>query len=858
MAIQYARYRDFDRSLNELWRKGGKFQKAAERIYSALGRAQSGLDPLAGLQPTNQGESRIPHGVKYDLTAASRLITVQHDNYCVFVFCGDHSTCEHWLETHRGFVPVVGADMLITATYMSDAASARPKVGGAAGHSTGPLFGHLPDDVFDGLVEGLPRRTVRSIEGFESTVSDAELWTVLNDVTPPDQRSALHDVVSLLRQDKIKEAQQRADLFLGRAALLRDVPLDWLPELVDSDVIRRIRPDAPTYAEAIKRFMRTARYRDWMLFMHPEQERVVNEDFDGPAKLVGVSGSGKTCVVVQRAVRLARLYPKERILVLTINKALAALIAQLVETCCADAEVGRIDVMPFFALCRSLILEFEPQSQKLYNEVTWKINEHVDEIWQEYYRCEANNADASTMWLVHDMLLSRGWNPERYLREEIDWLRSALAPPDRNDYLDIKRVGRTVPLTRQFREAVLEGARGWEHKMKDIGVVDGLGIVEALSRYRERITPRYRAVLVDEAQDFGNVELEIVRRLVRPNDNDLFLCGDAAQAVTTKYESLQRIGMAVPGHRSRKLMLNYRNSRDVLAAAYSVLMANMTEEMIDREDFDILDPEYSAFSATTPLVLEAASLEEEIACAIRYARDVITDRAHGKACIALCGHTLLELSNFGTKVKLPVLDGRTDIENGALFLSDLEQTKGFEFDAVIVTNCAATVLPSPSCPESERFRDLARLYVAMTRAKTDLVLSWSGNPSPFLAGTEDKFLHEAWSEYLDLAQTERVGVPAKLEEHRQFGLHRKSWRAMTGSEFLYHERALGLDVDLIAKMRGLIDGVGARRSGRRIRWRNLGDAADDFLKDPTCRREWGPETGKRFEDLIRTLNGATS
>src|SRR5207247_9122004 len=126
-------------------------------------------EPLTCLKRTNQGEGRIPHCVKYDLTGACRLSTGQHDNYCVFVFCGDHAVSDPWLETHRGCVPVVGADMLITATYVSDAGSPRPKVGVAAGHSTGPLFGRLPDEVFDGLVEGLPRRTVRSIEGFEST-----------------------------------------------------------------------------------------------------------------------------------------------------------------------------------------------------------------------------------------------------------------------------------------------------------------------------------------------------------------------------------------------------------------------------------------------------------------------------------------------------------------------------------------------------------------------------------------------------------------------------------------------------------------------------------------------------------------
>jgi excinuclease UvrABC ATPase subunit len=47
--------------------------------------------------------------------------------------------------------------------------------------------------------------------------------------------------------------------------------------------------------------------------------------------VTGVSGSGKTCVLIHRAIRLAHKYPDEPILVLTLNAALAALIESLVD-----------------------------------------------------------------------------------------------------------------------------------------------------------------------------------------------------------------------------------------------------------------------------------------------------------------------------------------------------------------------------------------------------------------------------------------------------------------------------------------------------------------------------------------------
>src|SRR6185437_8624591 len=687
--MELATYRDFNSSLNRLYRRGGPFQKAAERIQAAMYRASNGDALLTGLKPTANGESRVPHCVKYDLTSASRLVTVQTDGFCVLVYCGTHEDVDEWLDRNRGFVPVVGPDRVVRSTSVSDGGGTKSRIGGPGSRSLDPLFKRLEEAVFDELVEGLQRSVVRLLEGLEASVTDGELWEYLAPIADSDHRLAIYDVFALLRQDRATQAEQRALLYLGKVTPLSEIPGTDLPDLVDSDVIRRISPISAGYAEAVSRFMKSARYRDWMLFMHPAQERVVDEDFNGPAKLVGVSGSGKTCVVVRRAVRLAQKYPDGKILVLTLNRALARLISELVEEVADQRVQSRIEVRAFFTLCRRLLKEFEPANDRIHNDITWKSNEHVDDIWQEYYRCENNNNDAKVLQPVHDSLLARGLRPELYLREEVDWLRSALPPADRQLYRTMERPGRSVPLPSQFRDAVLSGLTGWETKMKDVGVTDGLGMAQALMKHLPRLRPSYRCVLVDEAQDFGNVELAIVQRLVEGDENNLLLCGDAAQAVTTKHQSLRSIGIEVPGARSRVLALNYRNSRDVLKAAYEVLKENLSEGLIDREDFHILDPEYSTFTGPVPLLLRAQSLSHELGYALGFARSRLADGGGGKACVAVCGYSLYELQLFGRKLGLPVLDGRTPIEAGDLFLSDLEQTKGFEFDIFSVLNCRA-------------------------------------------------------------------------------------------------------------------------------------------------------------------------
>ena len=50
----------------------------------------------------------------------------------------------------------------------------------------------------------------------------------------------------------------------------------------------------------MKKLSTTSTFADWFLFTHPDQQEIVDYDFTGPTKL-SISGSGKTCIVIKRA-----------------------------------------------------------------------------------------------------------------------------------------------------------------------------------------------------------------------------------------------------------------------------------------------------------------------------------------------------------------------------------------------------------------------------------------------------------------------------------------------------------------------------------------------------------------------------
>ncbi|MBU4143190.1 UvrD-helicase domain-containing protein, partial [Patescibacteria group bacterium] len=64
-------------------------------------------------------------------------------------------------------------------------------------------------------------------------------------------------------------------------------------------------------------------WEKWTIFLHPAQRHLVERDFNGPARISGSAGTGKTIVALHRAVSLARNHPDARVLLTTFSGTLA-------------------------------------------------------------------------------------------------------------------------------------------------------------------------------------------------------------------------------------------------------------------------------------------------------------------------------------------------------------------------------------------------------------------------------------------------------------------------------------------------------------------------------------------------------
>lgn len=841
--IRFLEGDDFTGSLRSLHQKGGLYQKAAKTVQAAWGRAHAKdkFDKVfEGIPVTNHGESRIPHCLKYDLTRFSRLVTVVNNNICVFLFCGDHDTVENWLERNRGLDFIAkqfGDRIVIDKVRTSDPEQGEEgRITAFTDLSSGPLIDLVPLRYRDRLLVGLEEDLVQDVRSIESISSDDQIQDVSLLCGDHEHQLTVMDVLLSLKSGDVVNAKNRIDLYTGHATPVVDLEPKQIEKIQSSESTVLVSDVDPVL---FKHFVETASFEQWMLYLHPSQREYVAKDFDGPAKLAGVSGSGKTCVVVHRALRLADMYKDEPVLIVTLSAALASLIDRLIDSQRGEQRPGNIKVTSIFDLCYDKLLEFEPERKDYYTKRTiaknpHAISEHIDEIWREYFLCDANNFDADAMFDVVQTLNVRGVFASDYLRQEIDFIRSGFRPGYRNRYLDMLREGRVIPLDERYRLSILDGLDGWEKKMQAVGAVDDMGIVTALSQYIDALRPEYRCVLLDEVQDLGSLELSIIRRLAKTGENDLFLCGDAAQTIYTKSSNLKDADIDV-SDRTISLKQNYRNSRQILTCAHAILTRSLETIPKCALHLEVLPPEYASFSSPSPLLLKAESIQEELAYAISYLKDQASSAGKNQRfCLVLCGYSQAAVEELGGKLHIPVLSATTDIRSDQIFFSDLEQTKGFEFDVVVIVNCTSAVMPHPILPDEESFRDLSRLYVAMTRAKTQLLVSYHGTPSKFVMVARDTFTEGQFLEHAELGEAPGLELPAPAVPELK---NPDVWNH-SAKPFLKSRDAVGMSRPvqdaLLASVTGRILLQGSRHKQRQ--WKDFGSFISS-MQNPAARNQ---------------------
>ena len=463
----------------------------------------------------------------------------------------------------------------------------------------------------------------------------------------------------------------------------------------------------------------------WRVYLHPSQRKLVERDWNGPVRVIGGAGTGKTVVAMHRAVWLARqLTDKERVLFLTYNTNLAADIANNLKGLAASEELARIEVINIDAWVTRYL-----KARKY--SATLKFESQLEELWKDVLA----RSEAPPGKVLPDSFYTEEW--ERIiLPNRID---------RRDDYLTISRAGRGVALNRRQRAAIWNvfddmraemSHRGW--RTYQDAMLDARDLIQ-----EEPDKHGYRHIVVDETQDMGPEALQLIRGLVPEGVNDLFFVGDGHQRIYRRRAVMGKCGIRIVG-RARKLKINYRTTEQIKRFASAMLDGLTIDDLDGGEDGS---KDYLSLTrGPEPEIEPFDSESNELQWIIQRLKQIADDEETlASSCVMLRTIGLRDKYYKAFRdadLDAVLLESRADNQKvPGVRVANMHRVKGLEFRHVFLASMCDGVVPNryalTGSEDQTELRDMelserALVHVCASRAIESLAVTWFGKGSEYV------------------------------------------------------------------------------------------------------------------------------
>lgn len=494
--------------------------------------------------------------------------------------------------------------------------------------------------------------------------------------------------------------------------------------------------------EELRRAIEEDDFAAWRVFLHPEQRRYVERDYNGPFRLSGGAGTGKTVVLLHRARRLAVANPSARIVLTTFTVNLADNLRR---------DLLRLD--PAVPIAASL---GEPGIHV----------SGVDALSLAVLRTHPSEAAAATAAVLGESRTIKGpatssdrWSSAlaasgvgegasdylspTFLEAEYESIIVPNAITTRDEYFTVRRPGRGVALDRVKRDSVWKVVAAYRTLLKMQQIADFSEVAAVAAQVYDGATVARPAdhVLVDEGQDLVPAKWRLLRALAEPGVNDLFIAEDSHQRIYGQRTILSRWAIKIVG-RSQRLTLNYRTTAQNLGYAVAVLEAGKYEDLESEEESTA--GYRSSRSGPAPLRRGFATLTEELDAIASTLQTWSSDDQSGSLAVLVRTNGFADTVARGLterKVKAMRVDkGEPPI--GSVAVMNMHRAKGTEFSRVCIVGAGADNIPNPMTMKSAAahgdesdalLRERSLFYVAATRARDALMITWTGESSQLLS-----------------------------------------------------------------------------------------------------------------------------
>jgi hypothetical protein len=461
----------------------------------------------------------------------------------------------------------------------------------------------------------------------------------------------------------------------------------------------------------------------WKYYLHPSQSTFVYGQFKGAIKLSGGAGTGKTVAALHRLKFLSEhKTDPQPILFTTFTKELTENLKSLalgLNISERSFHIENIDALAFRLAQKYHLL---PGTAKLFG-----LSAVVKpmELWEEVLMEELSEFDQE--------FLSREFE-EVVLDQNIQ---------SKEEYVRASRIGRGRPIGRKQRMEVWNLIEKFIEKKQSAQLYYKEEVYNLLSNHlNETETREFSHVIVDELQDFSNVELKFIRSLVKEKENDLFLVGDPLQNIYKKRINFSKLGINIRGKRSNRLRINYRTTEEIKNLAISVLRD---------EDFDDFDGNLeeksgylSLFHGEKPQYNIYPSKEDELDAVLKEIESLLAQGFHYND-IVIAARFRDSVNDFRNHLHQNMVPYVTRFllnnNNEGIRLTTFHGLKGLEFKHVFLVDVNDRTLPFKhhnfiNLNEEEKKLEIksekSLFYVASSRAIQRLVISGVGNKSDLI------------------------------------------------------------------------------------------------------------------------------
>lgn len=249
---------------------------------------------------------------------------------------------------------------------------------------------------------------------------------------------------------------------------------------------------------------------------------------------------------------------------------------------------------------------------------------------------------------------------------------------------------------------------------------------------------QYGAVMIDEGHDFQPEWLKLVTQMVDPETNSLLLLYDDAQSIyggkTRRKFSFSSLGVQAQG-RTTILKLNYRNTAEILGAAYEFAREYIHPEQAEEDGVPLIQPESAGRRGLPPELRQFPTLAKEGGYVAEQFRR-LNQAGRPWRDMAIVYRTAFIGEEMAKQLKManiPVqyLGGvsgakRFDPIADSVKIITMHSSKGLEFPVVAIPGLG--YMPHR---DLGIYEEAKLLYVAMTRAMDTLILTAS-KVSPFV------------------------------------------------------------------------------------------------------------------------------